>query len=154
MTSTTTAPQIIHKSVVGLLAIYLVACVLFTALGFAAAYTGIRTGLGLLYAMGAAIVVVGALIQSHVYQSSYVQLNTNMMQVVSISTIVVSNTAETQWTQIQDVDVKKAGLFANLFDYGTLLVQTAGTERNLQLTMIPNVEHWRDVLMAKAGIAQ
>jgi hypothetical protein len=32
-------------------------------------------------------------------------------------------------------------------------VQTAGTERNLRIPMIPNVEHYRDLIAAQADAA-
>ncbi|PIQ72862.1 hypothetical protein COY13_01130 [Candidatus Roizmanbacteria bacterium CG_4_10_14_0_2_um_filter_36_35] len=39
--------------------------------------------------------------------------------------------------KIEDITVKSGGYFASLFDYGTVFVQTAGTEANVEFIDIP-----------------
>ena len=39
--------------------------------------------------------------------------------------------------KIEDITVKSGGYFASLFDYGTVFVQTAGTEANVEFMNIP-----------------
>jgi hypothetical protein len=53
----------------------------------------------------------------------------------------------------QDIDVKKGGIFAMIFNDGTLVVQAAGTERNLRLPMVPSGERYRDMMMQQVDLA-
>jgi hypothetical protein len=42
-----------------------------------------------------------------------------------------------QLSHIEDVTVKSGGYFKSLFDYGTIFIQTAGTEANVEFVDVP-----------------
>lgn len=46
--------------------------------------------------------------------------------------------ARLSFSNVEDVSANQSGLLATLFNYGTLLVQTAGTLDNFQFTYCPN----------------
>lgn len=146
-------PIIIRKTAVGLLAIYLVAALAFVLLAVAAILTGLHSPTGLLAAIGAVATLVAAYVAAYVYSESYVELTDVGMTVVNYRSLFSDLTAECAYDHIEDIDVRKNGLFSFIFGYGTLYVQTAGTERNLKLPLIPNVEHWRDEIARRADTA-
>lgn len=148
-------PITIKKSVIGLLGILLVGTFLIGVLlvGGAIVHNQGNHTLSLVLFAVAAITVLLTLVQAYVYQLSQVELTEAGIKVVAWQTLFFSNVAITEWNQVQDVDVKKTSIFGQLFDYGTLLVQTAGTDRNLTLTYIPAVEQWRDYMATLADNA-
>jgi membrane protein YdbS with pleckstrin-like domain len=91
--------------------------------------------------------------QAYVYTLSRIVMDGAEMRVINWPTLFYSNVAVCEWREVQDVDVRKGGIFSQIFDYGTLFVQTAGTERNLRIPMIPNCEHWRDYIAQQADQA-
>lgn len=44
---------------------------------------------------------------------------------------------EARLEQVQDVSLKQGGLFASVFNYGSIYVQTAGIEQNIEITRCP-----------------
>ncbi len=40
--------------------------------------------------------------------------------------------------KVEDITVTQRGIFAHLFDYGTMLIETAGEKTNPAFTMVPN----------------
>jgi hypothetical protein len=146
------APIVIHKSAFGLFLIWLVGFAL-TALLILAAAAAAATKAAYIYGAIAGVVLVATIIQAYVYNLSTVVLTATALRFTNWITIAYSNAAICEWRQVTDVDVKKGGIFSQLGDFGTLLVQTAGTERNLRIPMIPNVERVRDLIAAQADAA-
>ncbi len=54
--------------------------------------------------------------------------------------IVYKNIAATKLTLVQDVSYQQAGVFRTIFDYGNVLVQTAGTIDNFTFESVPRPE--------------
>jgi hypothetical protein len=54
--------------------------------------------------------------------------------------------AEQHLSKIQDVSSEIKGFFPTMFDYGDLLVQTAGAKERLRFREVPNPDHVRDVI--------
>ncbi len=146
---------IIRKSIVGFLVILFLGALLTLALALGALLTQ-RTGqtqLAYLMYVVAAVTILATFIQAYVYSISRITLTAKQMDVVNWNSLVSQNDAVCEWEQVQDVDFKKGGILGIVFDFGTLLVQTAGTERNLRITNVPNVEHWRDFIAGLADAA-
>jgi hypothetical protein len=143
---------VIHKSAFGLALIYGVGFLLAAALIIAAFYA---TSLDLrkIYGLGAILTVFGTFVQTWAYLRSTVVIDANELRVNSWSTLFSSNVAVTEWKNIQDADVVKGGIFSQIGDFGTLLISTASGERNIRLTLVPQVEHWRDFIEARADAA-
>ncbi len=62
----------------------------------------------------------------------------------SMFTRVIS---EVTLTRVQDVTAKIEGFFPTLFDFGDILVQTAGEEKHFHFRNIPNPEHYKEEVM-------
>ncbi len=146
-------PVVIHKHWIGIVGIYL-AGLFLDALIMIGVYYTLSTGNHALAVVLLAVLILTALatfVQSYVYNESTVTIDDVHLTVSNWGTLFSSNDAETAWKQIEDIDIQKGSIFALLFNYGTILIQTAGTERNLRLPNIPDPQHWRDVMAAKAG---
>ncbi|RKW21318.1 PH domain-containing protein [Candidatus Gracilibacteria bacterium] len=62
-------------------------------------------------------------------------------RVIGLEQIAFLNRAVTECNlgQIQEVNSKAKGLFANIFNYGTLSIQTAGSKTTLKMEFCPDV---------------
>ncbi|USN53858.1 MAG: PH domain-containing protein [Candidatus Nomurabacteria bacterium] len=54
--------------------------------------------------------------------------------------------SETTYRRIQDVSYSSSGIFATLFHYGRIVIQTAGTQTRIELAYIKNPEHVQDLI--------
>jgi hypothetical protein len=150
---------IIRKSPVGLVFIYVVGALLVAGLLLGLTASIDQQGLTLadtrpkLLLLGVLVVVLGTFLKSYVYMLSRIEVNATELRFVTWLTVLSSHVAVCEWRQVQDVRVKKGGIFSQAFDYGTLHVQTAGTGRNLRIAMIPQCEHWRHVIAQRAEAA-
>jgi len=150
-----TLPIIIRKSIIGLVGIIAGGVGLSAALTVGVLYM-INTGqqdFAYLILVALIVVALGTVVQTYVYNLSRIIITSQQLDVVVWNSIVSQNNAVCEWNQVQDIDFRKSGIFGLLFDYGTLLVQTAGNERNLRITMVPQVEHWRDYMAHLADTA-
>ncbi|MBU0613530.1 PH domain-containing protein [Patescibacteria group bacterium] len=51
------------------------------------------------------------------------------------------------YDKIQDISFKKKGVFSTVFNYGTIVIQTAGTNANLEIRSVFEPEKIQDVIM-------
>jgi len=147
-------PTIIRKHWFGLLVILLTGLVV--ELAFVLAMTAMffqGTLTPNLYAFLGTIMIIVLLIDlvvAYVYRLSSIVFTENGITITNWQTLFFSNTAVCEWNQVEDVMAKQGGVFSQLLLFGTILVQTAGTERNLKMTMVPRVQYWRATIEAKA----
>ena len=59
---------------------------------------------------------------------------------IDFSDIVFENVAATKLSQVQDVNYAQIGIIRSIFDYGDVLVQTAGTALNFEFLAVPHPE--------------
>lgn len=59
---------------------------------------------------------------------------------IDFSNLVYKNIAATKLAQVEDVSYTQAGVIRTLFDYGDVLVQTAGEFENFDFTAVPHPE--------------
>jgi uncharacterized membrane protein YdbT with pleckstrin-like domain len=71
---------------------------------------------------------------------SHIDLNDSGIQYTKYSTLFSSSIVEADWNTVQSIDATKPGIFAQLFGFGTLLVQTADAKPNFSMTYVANVE--------------
>ncbi|MGO4470359.1 hypothetical protein AB4Y95_00270 [Arthrobacter sp. M-10] len=148
-------PTIIRKHWFGLAVILVAGLVVELALALAivvALHQGTLTPN--LYAfLGVIMVVVllADLVTAYVYRLSSIVLTATAITVANWQTLFFSNTAVCEWNQVEDVNAKQGGVFAQLLSFGTLRIQTAGTQNNITMTMVPRVQYWRATIEAKAA---
>lgn len=61
--------------------------------------------------------------------------------------LFVRKTAVLEYSSVEDVTVTKKGFFATVFNYGTVLIQTAAEKLNFEITYIPDPEGLQDKIM-------
>lgn len=150
-------PIIIKKAAIGLVGIILGGLGLFAVL-LGGMYLELQQhglhGMTLIVAIVAVFELLFTAVQAYVYSLSQYVLTDTGIKVADWSSLFSESEADTLYQHIEDVDVKRGGFLGMVFSYGTLYVQTAGTERNLKLPMISNAEYWKDVLDQKAAQAK
>jgi len=65
--------------------------------------------------------------------------------------LLVQEVTATRITQIEDVTYRRVGVFAGLFDYGNVFVQTAGAESNIEFLRVPKPKQISQVLIRLMG---
>lgn len=143
---------VIHRSFVGLLFIYLGGFVLSAALLFALRYALLEPGTLLLASIlgfAAAVTFLATVVQALAYSLANLTFTSQFFRVTTWPTIFASKVGESEWYQVQDVQVSKGGILAQLFDYGTLVIQSAGSIGYMRITYIPRVEYVRDLIVAQ-----
>jgi hypothetical protein len=56
---------------------------------------------------------------------------------VDFSAVIYKEVTEAKLDKIEDVTAKTAGYFASIFNFGSVFVQTAGTEENIEFLRVP-----------------
>lgn len=73
---------------------------------------------------------------------------------VDFSQIVFENVAATKLTQVEDVHYSQIGVIRSIFDYGDVILQTAGTLPNFDFLAVPHPERVIKVIGALIGNAE
>lgn len=61
-----------------------------------------------------------------------------------------SRAAQANYDEIEDVTVTHGSVFARIFGYRTVLVQTAGTRADLEMSNVPSPTAWADWIATRA----
>lgn len=153
-----TAPIIIHKHPVGL---FLIALAGIGAISLLLGITSslftqgqLTVQLYLLVVVAFVAIVLSTVVSLYVYNLSTITLTTESVDVSNWRSLFQDSAGTTEWRNIQDVTAKKNGILSFIFDYGTLTIQTAGTEDNLVLPMVPRIEYWRSYVEKLANDAK
>jgi uncharacterized membrane protein YdbT with pleckstrin-like domain len=139
---------VVHRSIIGLLGIYLVAFLAvaaIVALVFTVSPDTFDTSSASISGMVSAIIILAAVLlgiilfaATHVYrQSRLLVTNRSLVQVMQ-KTLFIRKVSRLSMSNVEDVSEEQRGFAASLFNYGTLTVQTAGTEDNFIFTLCPN----------------
>ena len=70
------------------------------------------------------------------YFNIYVVTNERIVDIDFIH-LLYKEFSEAQLTNVQDISYKRAGIFASLFNFGNVFVQTAGTFPNFEFLAVP-----------------
>lgn len=70
---------------------------------------------------------------------------------IDFSDLVYKNIAETKMDLVQDVSFTEAGVIRTLFNYGDVLVQTAGALDNFDLHAVPHPDRTVDIIETLIG---
>lgn len=140
--------SIVRRSLVGLALIYLVAIAAVAAvigLIIAVSPSAFETSDGNFSASLSAIIFLSVLLlalilfaATYVYrQSRLLVTNKSLVQVMQ-KTLFSRKVSRLSMSNVEDVNEEQRGFWATFFNYGTLTVQTAGTEDNFVFTLCPN----------------
>jgi membrane protein YdbS with pleckstrin-like domain len=152
------SPIIVRKSPAGLFLTYLVGGALTAGLLLGFVMSMHRSGLGLadtepkVLLLITLVVVLATFVQAHVYLLSRIEMNNQELRFVHWLTMWSNQVANCDWRDILDVQVRQGGL-GRTFGYGTVVVRRASGAGDLRIPMIPNAEHWREVILTRADRA-
>jgi uncharacterized membrane protein YdbT with pleckstrin-like domain len=148
---------VVHRSVIGLIYIYLFALGAVTALlalavlAFPTIFSTLSVNSNMLLFAGAifavALVFFILFIATYVYrQSKLIVTDQNLIQILQnglfarkVSRLSVSN--------VEDVSADVQGVLQTIFNYGTLTVETAGEMRNFVFPYCPNPNKYADQIL-------
>jgi uncharacterized membrane protein YdbT with pleckstrin-like domain len=149
-------PQTIKKSWVGYVWIIFVGVAVVSIIWSGIFYLG-RTGLlddGTFW-MLAIVSLLAALITFvylYVYDLSYIELDADGIKAENWSSLLSQVDVNAEWFRVQDVGVEQHGLGV-ILNYGTLTIQTAGTQQRVLMTMVPQPEMWQGIISEIADLA-
>lgn len=147
-------PIIIHKHWFGLFLIYLVglgsAALVLAGLYFLAANGILVIPLFLAGAALLILILIITFIQAYVYRLSQITITNTELTILNYYSLFYSVESRCPWNEIEDVNVTKGNIFSQVLDFAHLVVETAGTRPNINMSMTPNPEHWRDYIANKA----
>ena len=89
---------------------------------------------GILTLLSLVVTAIGA----YLYQSNVVLVTSEKIAQVLYRSIFDRKISQLSIGDVQDVTVTKKGILANLFNYGTLVIETAGEQQNYTFTFTPD----------------
>jgi membrane protein YdbS with pleckstrin-like domain len=156
---------VVRRSIIGLIGIYAVAFVAVAAIvglvialspgTFKTSSTTISGSLSAIIVLSAVLLALILFVATYVYrQSRLLVTNKSLVQVMQ-RTLFIRKVSRLSMSNVEDVNEEQRGILANLFSYGTLTVQTAGTEDNFIFTLCPNPTALADrIIEARQAYAQ
>jgi len=138
---------VVYQHPFGIVFIYIatVACLLFALIGITFALPSLFDHSDAIYTLIAlfsviAVVAVGVLLamSTVVYrQSKLTVTDRNIVQVVQKG-ILIRKVSRLSLANVEDVSSEQKGVFASMFNYGTLVIETAGEQANFIFNFCPN----------------
>jgi len=107
------------------------------ALGSDVSLTDFKVVLALIGGLLTILTIIGTAIGAYLYQSNVVIVTSEKLAQVLYRTIFDRKISQLSIGDVQDVTVSQKGLLARAFDYGTLIVETAGEQSNYTFTYTP-----------------
>lgn len=139
---------VVRRSVVGLVAIYVVAFLavaaittLFIVLSpgtFKTSSPNISGSLSAIILLSAVLLVLILFTLTYVYRQSRLLVTDKSLVQIMQKTLFIRKVSRLSMSNVEDVNEEQRGILASLFNYGTLTVQTAGTEDNFIFTLCPD----------------
>ncbi len=83
------------------------------------------------------LAVVMTMIAGYLYKSNVVLITSDKLAQFLYTTIFDRKISQLSIGDVQDVTVSQKGILARLFNYGTLVVETAGEQQNYTFTYVP-----------------
>lgn len=84
------------------------------------------------------LVVLFVMIAIYIYNQSRIMITNKHLVQIMQKTLFNRKVSRLSMSNVEDVNAEVRGVFATIFNYGTLLVQTAGEMENFIFTLCPN----------------
>lgn len=148
---------VIHKHIIGLLLIYLVAVgaiggILAVSVFAFPALFGSFSGSDSLILTAIAILTTGLFffvlaVITYIYnQNEIVLTNKNIMQVLQ-NGLFSRKVSRLNLSDVQDVTADQSGILPSLFNYGILNIETAGEQKNFVFSYTPDPNRYADLIL-------
>lgn len=139
---------VVRRSVAGLAVIYLVAILAVAAViglviavspsAFESDSGGLSGSLGAVIFVSVAFVALILSVVTYVYRQSRLLVTDKSLVQVMQKTLFIRKVSRLSMSNVEDVNEEQRGFWSSFFNFGTLTVQTAGTEDNFVFTLCPN----------------
>lgn len=141
----------IKKHVVGLVPIFITGAfvavmVLFASFGFGYWFEQ-QADIKVPFPVGLAVSIVGIVISAlvvfftsvaaFIYRNNIIIVTSDKIAQILYRNLVDRKISQLSLGDIQDVTVEQRGLFARVFNYGTLIIETSGEQNNYNFTYTP-----------------
>lgn len=83
------------------------------------------------------LALLATFIGVYIYKSNVVIVTSDKLSQVLYRTLFDRKISQLSIGDVQDVTVSQVGILARIFDYGTLVVETAGEQQNYTFTYVP-----------------
>jgi uncharacterized membrane protein YdbT with pleckstrin-like domain len=148
---------IVHRSIIGIIFIYLEAFAAVAALlalfflAFPDIFSGLSSQSSMLVAAGAvfalALLFFILFIATYIYrQSELLVTDRNLVQIMQKG-LFVRKVSRLSISNVEDVSAEQKGFLPTFFNYGTLIVQTAGEMENFVFPYCPNPNTYADRIL-------
>ncbi len=95
----------------------------------------------------AALIFVITGIFAQLYRSNVVYITNEKIAQILFITIFHRKVSQLNIGDVQDVTVSQQGIFARLFNFGTLVIETAGEQQNYTFTYVPEPDQTARVII-------
>jgi uncharacterized membrane protein YdbT with pleckstrin-like domain len=139
---------VVHRSVIGLFGIYLVAFLAVAALTTLAAVISPSTfntssatisgPLSAIIILSAVLLVLILFTATYIYRQSRLLITDRSLVQIMQRTLFNRKVSRLSMSNVEDVSEEQRGIVSTIFNYGTLIVQTAGEMENFIFTLCPN----------------
>ena len=149
--------RVVHRHPVGIVAIFAVAALALAAISTLIIYLSPNTfnndPTTSLMVFG--IVIIVALIAAYVYRQSKILVTDRSLVQIIQSTLFIRKASHLSMSNVEDVSAEQRGVLATVFNYGTLMVQTAGETDNFVFKLCPHPNELADfIIEARQRYAQ
>jgi membrane protein YdbS with pleckstrin-like domain len=148
---------IVHRSFIGLVYIYLVALgavaalIALIVLAFPDLFSELSTNSNMLLVAGGvfaiALIFLILFVATYVYRQSVLLVtDKNLIQILQRG-LFVRKVSRLSMSNVEDVSAEQNGFLPTIFNYGTLMVQTAGEMENFIFPYCPNPNFYSDRIL-------
>jgi uncharacterized membrane protein YdbT with pleckstrin-like domain len=156
---------VVHRSLIGLVGIYLVAIVAVAAIfglvialspdTFNTSSNNISPALSAIMILAAILLVLILFTATYVYRQSRLLITDRSLVQIMQKTLFNRKVSRLSMSNVEDVNEEQRGIISSLFNYGTLTIQTAGTEDNFVFTLCPSPTRLADrIIEARQAYAE
>ena len=160
-----TVVTVVHRSIIGLVGIYLVAIAAVLAIfglvialspdTFNTSSVTISPALSAIMVLGALLLVLILFTATYIYRQSRLLVTDRSLVQINQKTLFNRKVSRLSFSNVEDVSEEQRGILASLFGYGTLMVQTAGERDNFDFTLCPNPSRLADrIIEARQAYAE
>jgi hypothetical protein len=139
---------IVHKHIIGLIGMYLVAIVAIAAIfvlvisvspgTFDTNSTTISPLLSGIIILGAILLVLILFTATHIYRQNRLLITDRSLVQITQKSLFINKASRLSFSNVEDVSAEQRGILASIFGYGTLMIQTAGERENFDFTFCPS----------------
>ncbi|MBI2592105.1 PH domain-containing protein [Candidatus Saccharibacteria bacterium] len=105
--------------------------------------------------LGVALLVLYLFVATYVYRHSRLLVTDKNLIQINQKSLFIRKVSRLSMSNVEDVSADQRGILATIFNYGTLLIQTAGERPNFEFKYCPTPNHYADqVLEARQAFAE